>query len=194
MVREMKVVAFNGSPRKNGNTKQAIEIVFEELKNGGIEIELIQLAGKKIQHCLACYKCAEAKDNKCHGRDDDLNELLARMLEADGIILGSPTHFANVSSKMKALIDRAGLVSKVNGDSLKRKVGAGVIAVRRQGACAVFSDLNYFFLINQMIVPGSSYWNLGIGRDPGEIQDDEEGIRTFRNLGKNMAWLLKKLA
>ncbi len=189
----MKVVAFNGSPRKNGNTSQAIEIVFEELQKEGIETELIQLADKEIQHCKSCYKCADKKDNKCHGSDDDLNELIVKMLEAEGIILGSPTYFANMSSKMKAFVDRAGLVSKVNNDSLKRKVGAGVIAVRRQGACAVFSDLNYFFLINEMIVPGSSYWNLGIGLAPGEIKNDKEGIQTFRNLGKNMAWLMKKL-
>lgn len=189
----MKVIAINGSPNKEGNTKQAIDMVFEELKKEGIETEVIQLVGKKIQHCIACYKCKEAKDNKCHGRTDDLNEIMAKMLEADAIILGSPTHFANVSSKLKAVIDRCGLVSKVNGDSLKRKVGAGVVAVRRQGACAVFSEINYFFLINQMVVPGSSYWNLGIGLQPGEIQNDEEGIKTFENLGKNMAWLLKKL-
>ncbi|MFX1297453.1 MAG: flavodoxin family protein [Promethearchaeota archaeon] len=189
----MKVIAFNGSPRKNGNTKQAIEIVFEELVKEGIETEFIQLVDKKIQHCLSCYKCLKHKDNKCHGWDDDLNDLLAKMLDADGIILGSPTYFANVSSKIKALIDRAGLIAKVNGDSLKRKVGVGVIAARRQGACAVFSDLNFFFLCNEMIVPGSSYWNLGIGLKPGEIQDDNEGIQTFRNLGKNMAWLMKKI-
>ncbi len=190
----MKVIAINGSPRKNGNTKQAIDIVIEELKKEGIEVEIIQLVGKKIQHCMACHKCVEAKDKKCHGHNDDLNEILGKCLEADGIILGSPTHFANVSSRLKALIDRCGFVSKVNGDLLQRKVGAAVVAVRRQGACAVFSEINYFFLINQMIVPGSSYWNLGIGLEPGDIQDDEEGKETFQNLGKNMAWCLKKLA
>lgn len=189
----MKVVAFNGSPRKNGNTRQAIELVFEELTKAGIETELIQLADKNIQHCLSCYKCAKEKDKKCHGSDDDLNEILAKMLAADGIILGSPTYFANVSSRMKAVIDRAGLVSKVNGDILQKKVGASVVAVRRQGACSVFSELNYFFLINQMIVPGSSYWNLAIGLAPGEIQKDSEGLNTLQNLGKNIAWLMKKL-
>ncbi|MHA1648853.1 MAG: flavodoxin family protein [Candidatus Helarchaeota archaeon] len=187
----MKVIAFNGSPRKNGNTTRAIEIVFEELKKEGIETELIQLADKEIKACLACFKCAE--NNRCMSHKDDLNDLYSKMLEADGIILGSPTYFANVSSKIKALIDRAGIISKVNNDALQRKVGAAVVAVRRQGACAVFSDLNYFFLINQMIVPGSSYWNLGIGLNPGEILKDEEGVKTFRNLGKNMAWLMKKL-
>ncbi len=190
MVEKMKVVAFNGSPRKNGNTTQAIEIVFKELKKEGIETELIQLADKEIKECNACFDC-DGK-NECV-LNDDLNDLYAKMLAADGIILGSPTYFANVSSKMKALIDRAGIIAKGNNDALKRKVGAAVVAVRRQGACAVFSNLNFFFLINQMIVPGSSYWNLGIGLEPGDIQEDSEGIETFENLGKNMAWLLKKI-
>jgi len=194
-MRIMKVIAINGSPRKNGNTYQAIQVVFKELVNEDIETELVQLAEKTISPCKACYKCAENKDNRCAGTpDDDLNEILEKILGADGIILGSPTYFANVSSTMKAVIDRAGLVAKVNGDALKRKVGAAVVAVRRHGATDVFSALNYFFLINEMIVPGSSYWNLVIGRNPGDIQKDEEGIQTLRNLGKNMAWLLKKLA
>ncbi|HUX98530.1 MAG TPA: flavodoxin family protein [Candidatus Deferrimicrobium sp.] len=188
----MKVIAFNGSPRKNGNTTQAIEIVFEELKKEGIETELIQLRDKEINHCLGCFKCAGKK--RCMSHDDDVNELLSKMLEADGIILGSPTYFANVTSRVKALIDRAGIISKMNDDLLKRKVGAAVVAVRRQGACAVFSELNFFFLIQQMVIPGSSYWNLGIGLNPGDIQKDSEGIDTLRTLGKNMAWLLKKLA
>ncbi|MHA1266003.1 MAG: flavodoxin family protein [Candidatus Helarchaeota archaeon] len=188
----MKVIAFNGSPRKNGNTFQAIKIVFNELEKEGIETELIQLADKNINACKACFACAGK--SQCMTQKDDVNELLSKMMEADGIILGSPTYFANVSSKMKALIDRAGIIAKGNNDLLKRKVGAAVIAVRRQGACAVFSDLNFFFLINQMIVPGSSYWNLGIGLKPGDIQNDEEGIKTFKRLGQNMAWLLKKLA
>jgi len=139
-------------------------------------------------------KCIENDDQKCVLKGDKMNDYIQRILEADGILLGSPTYFANISSKMKALIDRVGFVAKANGDSLKRKIGAGVIAVRRQGACHVFSGLNYFFLINQMIVPGSSYWNLGIGLEPGDIQDDKEGKQTFENLGKNMAWLLKKIA
>jgi multimeric flavodoxin WrbA len=191
----MKVIAINGSPRKAGNTFQAIQIVFEELAKENIETELIQLADKRIEPCKACYTCSKTKNNKCGGTpDDDLNGILEKMLKADGIILGSPTFFANVSSSMKALIDRAGLVAKMNGPSLKRKVGAAVVAVRRQGATDVFSALNYFFLINEMIVPGSTYWNLGIGLAPGDIQKDGEGVQTFRNLGKNMAWLLKKLA
>ncbi|MBD3227590.1 MAG: flavodoxin family protein [Candidatus Lokiarchaeota archaeon] len=187
----MKVIAFNGSARKKGNTYQSLQVVLEVLNNEGIETELVQLADKDISHCLGCYKCAGKK--KCVTHDDDLNDLVDMIVKADGILLGSPTYFANASSKMKALIDRSGIISKVNGDLYKRKVGAAVVAVRRQGACHVFSSLNYFFLINQMVVPGSSYWNLAIGKDPGDVKDDDEGIQTFKNLGKNMAWLLKKL-
>lgn len=187
----MKVVAFNGSARKKGNTYHALQTVLEVLNNEGIETELIQLADKEISHCLGCYKCAGKK--KCMTHNDELNDLVDKMVEADGILLGTPTYFANIASKMKALVDRAGIISKTNGDMYKNKVGAAVVAVRRQGACHAFSGLNYFFLINQMIIPGSTYWNLGIGKDPGDVNKDEEGMQTFKNLGKNMAWLLKKL-
>ncbi|MBM3240357.1 flavodoxin family protein [Candidatus Poribacteria bacterium] len=190
----MKVIAFNGSPRKEGNTYQAIQIVFDELKKEGIETELIQLGGKQIHGCLACYKCFENKDNKCSIKTDELNDYIDKMLAADGIIIGSPVYFSNVSSEVKALIDRAGLVSRANNDLFKRKVGAAVVAMRRAGGCPTFAAINFFFLIGQMIVPGSTYWNLGVGRQPGDIQKDEEGIETFRNLGKNMAWLLKKIS
>jgi multimeric flavodoxin WrbA len=189
----MKVIAFNGSPRKEGNTYQAISIVFDELKKEGIETELIQLGGKQIHGCLACYKCFENKDKKCSIKTDELNDYIDKMLEADGIIIGSPVYFSNVSSEVKALIDRAGLVSRANDDLFKRKVGAAVVAMRRAGGCPTFAAINFFFLIGQMIIPGSTYWNLGIGLKPGDIQKDEEGIETFRNLGKNMAWLLKKI-
>lgn len=189
----MKVIAFNGSPRKEGNTFQAIQIVFEELEKEGIETELIQVGGKNIHGCIACYKCFENKDKKCAIKNDELNDYIDKMLEADGIIIGSPVYFSNVSSEVKALIDRSGLVSRANGDMFKRKVGAAVVAVRRAGGCPTFAAINFFFLIGQMIIPGSTYWNLGIGLQPGDIQNDEEGITTFRDLGKNMAWLLKKL-
>jgi len=114
------------------------------------------------------------------------------MSEADGIILGSPTYFTDVTTEMKALIDRAGFVARANGEMFRRKVGAAVVAVRRAGSIHAFDTLNHFFLVSQMIVPGSSYWNVGIGRDKGEVEDDEEGIQTMRVLGENMAWLLKK--
>jgi multimeric flavodoxin WrbA len=190
----MKVIAFNGSARKDGNTSILLNMVFEELKAEGIETEIYALAGKPIQGCIACFKCFEKKDKRCAVEKDIINECIQKMLEADGILLGSPTYFADVSAGMKALIERCGMVSRANGDMLKRKVGAGVVAVRRAGAMHVFSSLNSFFLINQMIIPGSSYWNLGIGRQPGEVNNDLEGVQTMKNLGKNMAWLLKKIS
>jgi len=189
----MKVVAFNGSSRKDGNTAILIRHVFQELETEGIETELIQLSGSKIHGCIACMKCFENKDRRCSVKDDIINNCIGKMLDADGIILGSPTYFANVSTEMKALIDRAGMVSRANGDMLARKVGAAVVAVRRAGAIHVFNSINHFFFIGQMIVPGSSYWNLGMGRQKGEVESDEEGIQTMKVLGINMAWLLKKL-
>ncbi|MHC4170335.1 MAG: flavodoxin family protein, partial [Planctomycetota bacterium] len=190
----MKVVAFNGSARKDGNTAILIRKVFAELETEGIETELVQMAGKKIRGCTACGKCYENKDKKCVVDNDILNECLEEMVEADGIILGSPTYFADVSTEMKALIDRAGFVARANSDMFQRKVGAAVVAVRRAGAIHVFDSINHFFLISQMIIPGSFYWNLGIGRKPGEVEQDSEGLETMELLGRNMAWLLKKIA
>jgi multimeric flavodoxin WrbA len=189
----MKVIAFNGSAQKDGNTAALINHVLVELQKEGIETELHQLAGEKIHGCMACFNCFQNKDRRCSVKNDALNECIEKMLEADGIILGSPTYFANVSSEMKALIDRAGLVAKANGDMFKRKVGAAVVAVRRAGSIHVFNSINHFFLISQMIVPGSSYWNLGIGLHKGDVKKDEEGLGTMKVLGENMAWLLKKI-
>ncbi len=189
----MKVVAFNGSARKNGNTSQLLQVVLGEIEKEGIATELVELAAKPIQGCIACFQCFERKNGLCAVDTDIVNDCIAKMKEADGIILGSPTYFADVSASMKALIERSGMVSRANGDMFKRKVGAGVVAVRRAGASHVFSSLNFFFLIGQMIVVGSSYWNIGIGRDPGEIQNDREGLETMQVLGRNMAWLLKKI-
>lgn len=188
----MKVIAFNGSPRKNGNTYDAIQLVFEELKKEGISTELIQLGGTNIRGCLACYKCFENKNKRCIQKDD-LNSFIEKMIEANGIIIGSPTYFSNVSTEVKALIDRAGLVGRANEGIYKRKVGAAVVSVRRAGATHVYSSINFFFGINQMIIPGSNYWNIGVGRNPGEMLKDEESISTFKTLGQNMGWLIKKL-
>ena len=189
----MKVVAISGSARKDGNTAILIKHVFAELEAEGIETELVQLAGKKIQGCRACYKCFANKDRRCSVKNDVANECIAKMIEADGIILGSPTYFSDVTAEMKALIDRAGFVSRANDFLFKRKVGAAVVAVRRAGATHVFDTINHFFLIGQMIVPGSSYWNIGIGRNIGEVEKDEEGLQTMKHLGENMAWLLQRI-
>ena len=189
----MKVIAFNGSARKDGNTAILLNTVLDELKAEGIETELYQLSGKPIQGCIACMKCFENKNKRCAVDKDILNECIAKMVEADGILLGSPTYFADVSAGMKALIERCGMVARANGDLYQRKVGAGVVAVRRAGAYQVFNSLNAFFLIGQMIVTGSSYWNIAYGRLPGEVRNDDEGMKTMKQLGRNMAWLMKKL-
>jgi len=190
----VKVIAINGSPRKNGNTALLIDTVFAELKKEGIETEHVQLGGKKIHGCTACMKCFENQNKRCSIDNDILNVLVPKMLEADGIIIGSPTYFANVSSEVKALIDRAGLVAIANGYMLKRKVGAAVVAVRRAGATDTFDAINKFFFINQLIVPGSVYWNLGLGKEEKEVKNDEEGLNTMKILGENMAWLLRKIS
>lgn len=189
----MKVIAFNGSGRKDGNTALLVNTVLNELSKQGIETEFIQLAGRAPQGCLACYKCFENKDQKCAVTADNLNEYLAKMINADGIVLGSPVYFTDVTAGIKALIERCGMVSVANGGLLKRKVGAAVVAVRRAGAVRTFDTLNHLFLHGQMIVAGSSYWNVGIGREPGQVKEDGEGIQTMETLGKNMAWLLKKI-
>ncbi len=189
----MKVIAFNGSPRHKGNTSQLIQIVLDVLSAQNIDTELVEMGGSPIRGCIACYQCRENKDKRCAITDDPVNDYIAKMDAADGIILGSPVYFTDVTAEMKALIDRAGFVAGGNDHLFRRKVGAAVVAVRRAGALHTFDSLNHFFLISQMIVPGSSYWNLGIGRNIGEVMKDTEGIETMRVLGENMAWLMKKI-
>jgi multimeric flavodoxin WrbA len=190
----MKVVAFNGSARKKGNTEAMIARVLEELKNEGIDTESVSLSGMTLKGCIACMKCVKNKDRRCAVTDDDMNGCIEKMIEADGIILGSPTYFADVSTEMKALIDRAGMVAIANGHMFKRKPGAAVVAVRRAGSIHAFDTMNHFFTIGQMIIPGSSYWNMGFGLERGDVASDDEGMETMKNLGINMAWLMKKLA
>lgn len=187
---KVKVVLFNGSPRIEGNTYHCLNIVMDELKAAGIECDYNWIGMEKLQGCTACLKCIDNDDQKCVLPGDKMNEYIKKMLEADGIIIGSPTYFSNLTASTKALIERAGYAT---GKHLKHKVGAAVVAVRRAGAVHVFSSINYFFLIKQMIVVGSSYWNLGIGREPGEVMNDEEGIQTFERLGRNIAFVLKKI-
>jgi multimeric flavodoxin WrbA len=189
----MKVVAFNGSPRKGGNTGRLLGHVFSALKEEGIRTELVQIGGKKVHGCTACGKCYETQDRKCVIDNDFVNGCIEKMAEADGILLGSPTYFADVSTETKALIDRAGFVGMANGGLYARKVGAAVVAMRRAGGIHVFDTINHFFGISCMFTVGSSYWNLGMGLNPGDVEKDEEGIRTMRNLGVNMAWILKKI-
>ena len=190
----MKVIAFNGSGRKNGNTYLLLKIVLDELQAEGIETELVQLAdGNPIQGCIACYRCMEQKNMKCAIETDPFNEYFAKISSADGLLLGSPVYFSDITAGMKALIERCGFVGRANGKTLKGKVGAGVLAVRRAGSNHALASLNYLFLISEMIIPGSSYWNMGVGRNPGDVSSDAEGIETMQTLGKNMAWLLKRV-
>jgi len=190
----MKVVAFNGSARRGGNTAILLRHVLGELAMEGIETELVEMSGANIHGCLACHKCSVKKNRRCSQENDMGNVYIDKMAAADGILLGSPTYVTDVSPEIKALIDRACLVSGANGGMFRRKVGAGVVAVRRGGAIHAFDTLNHFFLITEMIVPGSCYWNIGIGREIGEVEKDEEGVRTMQVLGRNMAWLLKRVA
>jgi multimeric flavodoxin WrbA len=190
----MKVIAFNGSPRKDGNTSILIGRVLAKLAESGIETEVYQLGGKEIHGCRACYACVKNQDGRCAFNDDVVNECVAKIGGADGVILASPTYFSDLTPELKALIDRAGFVGLVNGGMFRRKVGAAVVAVRRAGSVHVFDSINHFFLISQMIVPGSRYWNIGIGRDKGEVAEDDEGMKTMDVLGENMAWLLGKVA
>jgi multimeric flavodoxin WrbA len=190
----MRVVAFNGSARKGGNTAIMLRTALGELETEGIRTELVELAGVHLKGCGACYICQQRKDGRCAVADDPLNEYVEKMVQADGILLGSPVYFSDVTANTKALMERAGLVTRVNGDLLRRKVGAGVVAVRRAGALHAFDTLLHFFTIQQMVVASSSYWNVGIGREAGAVEKDEEGLQTMRTLGQNMAWLLKKLA
>ena len=189
----MKVVAFNGSPRRDGNTDVLLRTAMNELEKAGIETELVQLGGNTIRGCTACLACWQHKNQRCILNDDIINECIEKMVLADGILLGSPTYFSNVTTEIKALIDRAGMVVRANDDLLARKAGAAVVSARRAGAIHTFNSINHFFLIGQMIVPGSSYWNLGIGLQPGDVERDDEGLLTMRDLGRNMAWLLEKI-
>ncbi|HPP86695.1 MAG TPA: flavodoxin family protein [bacterium] len=189
-----KVIAVNGSPRYQGNTYVMLNIILEKLKKYGHQVELINIANKKINGCVACYKCADRKNKKCAIENDMINECIEKLTQSDAIILGSPTYFADVTSDMKAFIDRCGFVCRANGDLLKRKLGAAVVSVRRGGAIHTFDTLNHFFTIAQMIVVGSCYWNIGIGRAPGDVVNDSEGIATMETLAENINWLLDKIS
>jgi multimeric flavodoxin WrbA len=188
----MKVVAINSSARKDGNTAILLRTVLKELEKEGIETELLQMAGKKVGGCIACYKCYDNKDMKCVVKDD-ANLFIQKMLKADGVVLGAPVYYTDVPANMKGLMERAGTVAGANGNPLRRKAGAAVVAVRRGGAIHTFDTLNHFFQILEMVTPGSTYWNMGIGMKPGDVKKDAEGMRNMKNLGENMAWLMKKL-
>lgn len=186
----MKVVAFNGSPKKNGNTYSAIKTVADELEKENISVEIIHVGNKALHGCLACGGCVKNLDEKCVIQGDDVNEWIQKMKEADGIILASPVHYSAIAGTMKAFLDRAFYVAGVNNGLLRHKVGASVVAVRRSGGVAAFSQLNNFINYAEMLMPASNYWNVIHGRAPGEALQDPEGQQIMRVLGQNMAWLM----
>jgi multimeric flavodoxin WrbA len=185
----MKAIAINGSPRPGGNTETLLKKVLEPLEAAGWETEYLRIGGKSVRGCSACMKCVEKQNGRCSIDTDCVNGYLEKMYAADAIILGSPTYFADVSSELKALIDRAGFVALANGGAFSGKIGAAVVAVRRGGATHVFDTINHLFLISSMIVPGSLYWNMGVGCEKKEVLDDEEGMRNMTHLGQTIAWL-----
>jgi len=189
-----KVLAINGSPRINGNTTSLINIVFEELNRFNIQTEMVQIGYRDFSGCKACYSCREIKNNACIYYHDEFNEVFAQCMEADAIILASPVYVGGMTSQLKAFIDRACLVNRANDQPLKRKIGASIVAVRRNGALETFNAINNFFTISQIMIVSSSYWNQGVGRNPGEVMDDPEGIQTMKTLAENMAWLLEKVS
>lgn len=190
----MYALAINGSPRKGGNTEILLKRALEPIKNAGWETEFIQVGGNPIRGCMACTKCFEKKNMQCAIKNDMFNEVFEKMAKADALLLGSPTYFTDVSAEMKAIIDRSGYVAIANGRIFQGKIGAAVVAVRRAGATHVYDTINHMFLMNQMLIPGSTYWNLGIGRDKGEVENDAEGLNNMRNLGETIAWLGEAIA
>jgi len=190
----LKAVAFNGSPRQGGNTELLLRAVLAELEKAGIATELVQVGGTALRGCTACMRCREPMDApRCAIAADAMNSHLEKALAADILLIGSPTYFADVTAEAKALIDRIGFVARGNGNLLAGKLGAAVVAVRRAGAIHAFDTINHFFLINGMVVVGSSYWNLGVGREKGEVANDAEGMANMADLGQRLAAVAGKL-
>ena len=185
----MKALAINGSPRKRGNTEILLKQVLAPLAAAGWETEFVQIGGASIRGCQACYQCFKKKNARCSQKDDAFNPCFEKMVAADAIILGSPTYFTDVSAEMKALLDRAGLVALANGGLFRGKICAAVVAVRRGGGTHAFDTMNHMFLMSGAIVPGSTYWNLGYGREKGEVSKDDEAARNMKDLGHTIAWL-----
>ena len=191
---ELSVLGINGSPREGGNTDILINEVLKTLREKGIKTSFFQLGGKEVSGCTACMKCRSVKDGYCQNRNDVINKCIEMMMKVEAVIIGSPVYFSDATPEVKALIDVSGYASRAAGNIYRRKIGAAVVAVRRAGSIHAFDTINHFFLINEMIVPGSSYWNIGIGREKGDVLNDGEGIKTMHTLGENMAWLLKAVS
>lgn len=189
----MRVLGISGSPRSGGNTELLIGTALKELATEGIETEFISLADREIRPCDGCASCVGTDPPTCIQDDAGFEGIIDAFRESDGILVGSPVYFGSATPQTMAVLDRVGYVSYRNDRFLRHKVGAAIVVARRAGQNFTFAQINYFFLINEMIVPGSTYWNIAIGKDKGEVASDEEGIRTIKNLASNMAFLLRKL-
>jgi multimeric flavodoxin WrbA len=186
----VKVIGFNGSSRKKGNTACSLKIVFTELEKAGIETEMIHVGKEKIRGCIACHGCAKNRNEACTIEGDPVNEWIRKMKAADGILLGSPVYFSGIAGTMKAFLDRAFFVSSVNGGLFRHKVGAAVAAVRRSGGVTTADSLSHYINYSEMIIPSSNYWNVAYGLHPGEMEQDAEGRQIMEVLGRNMAWIM----
>lgn len=188
----MKVVAFNGSPKENGNTAFALKTVLKELENEGIETKIIHVGNKLIRGCIGCGQCRQNQNEKCIFTDDIVNESVQEMKNADAIIISSPVYYASIAGTMKSFLDRTFYVAGANNNLLRLKIGASVVAVRRSGGVTTFNQLNNYLNIAELVIPSSNYWNVIHGTVPGDAEKDEEGVQIMRTLGKNLAWVLKQ--
>jgi multimeric flavodoxin WrbA len=186
----MRVLGIVGSPRSQGNTERAVSEVLRAISEQGIRTELVTLGPLEIKPCDACVAC---RDQERCIIEDDFQGVYDKMVTADGIVVGSPVYFSGPNAKVLALLQRAGYVSQMSGRPFERKVGGAIAVARRAGHNAALSQMLFFFLHQGMIVPGATYWNVAFGRDPGEIERDEEGMKTLASFGSNVAWILKKL-
>ncbi|KXS56170.1 MAG: FMN reductase [Candidatus Adiutrix intracellularis] len=189
----MKIIAINGSPRSGGNTSILLNWATEELQKEGLEVETVRLGGQNVPGCKACGACFKNQNRRCIQDQDPVNELIAKLIEADGLILGSPVYFADLTPELKAFIDRAGLVAVANDRFLERKAGAAAVVARRGGQVHTYDSINHFFGIMGMFTVGSIYCNMGVALEPGQVREDEEAEKTMRKVGVNLAWLLKKI-
>jgi multimeric flavodoxin WrbA len=187
----MKVIAFNGSPKLEGNTQIALGLVLAELEKKGIETEIINIGSHRIRGCTACRKCDENRDEKCVISGDDVNLWIQKIKESDGVLLGSPVYFSGMTGAMKSFLERAFFVAKFNNNLFRHKVGTSLVTVRRAGGLPALQQLNVFLSYAEMMIATSNYWAVVFGREPGEVLQDQEGVQTLETLGKNMAYMLQ---
>ena len=188
----MKIVAINGSPRKNGNTARCLEAVGREAEAAGVEFQVFQ-PGPDVRPCMACYHCLNTGSLRCVRDDDGVNEIIAACIEADGILLASPVYHGGIAGGMKCVLDRLMLVAGCGDNQLRHKVGGALCTLRRSGGMETYQQLLGTMDAMEMVIVTSDYWGAVHGADPGEVLEDEEGMAVARKLGRNMAWMVKVL-